>query len=398
MRHDWRVILSAALMATVVAPSRAEAGLLQERSETRQPPRSRGRVARTAAKTKKRRPQRNAGSSKKRGASIPFHQVLDELLSELHRDVRVLARDDISPLALASVEVTPNLTEDALVVLENGVTTTLQQIQGLQQVRCAACVSIRSRVEDDSWVVSRGITSRADARRVASDLGVKSFLFVDLEWVETRKQDYLVLNAEITQATSGMIIFSRRYLSTKTRAAYKRRGKKRLTDTPRVQEVLELLQEKPQYTHQLGVANVSLPDDVRAVGFSYRLGEIIGEEKRWTYGFTIQPYFTTNASSTRVGAALNLDIGYTARFANKYIPSLRFGPAVALYLGNTGLRTELEEGSGATEAVNLAPAVGGGVELLSHMNIGLRLRTMAVIPSGGSVESVVVAGVFWLWE
>src|SRR5262249_30055372 len=106
----------------------------------------------------------------KPGKGQSFYQLLDEVLDEAVNDMAKLGLDDLSPVAIGAVHISPNLSTELEETIVLRLTAMLGKVPKLKQVHCASCFSVRSRVEGGDWVVTRGIVGRDDMKRVATEL------------------------------------------------------------------------------------------------------------------------------------------------------------------------------------------------------------------------------------
>src|SRR4051794_12199677 len=75
----------------------------------------------------------------KRSPGTSFYQLLDEIIDELVKDLAKLPIDDVSPMAIGAVHVSPNISTELEETLAVRLTAQLAAVPGLKQVHCASC-------------------------------------------------------------------------------------------------------------------------------------------------------------------------------------------------------------------------------------------------------------------
>ncbi len=317
---------------------------------------------------------------------LPFYQLVGELVDDMALDVSDVPRDDISPIALASVHLSSNLSPELEASLQTRIMARLQQIGGLKQSYCNACFSARSRTEDNDWVVSRGLVSLADMRQVAQDLGVHTFLSIGLEWIQEKDDEYLALNVHIVRASDGTIVYARRILSDETRAAMARDHRHPQTPEERRAELEAMLKNSPDYGNEAFGGYTLMPTKQggsQGLAFAYRLYERFGPKKAFAYGIQLQPFISIDGTGVFGGFALAV-LTYTVSFENALIPHFRLGIDAGPVI------------TGTTNGNTVAGALL--LEVLTHAGFGLMLQAH-FIPQTVNIGGIgFTAAVGWTWE
>jgi len=314
--------------------------------------------------------------AKKRAAGTPFFQLLDEVVEEMVREFARLPADDLSPMAIGSVNIAPNLSntlEDTLVVR---LTAQLAKVPGLQQVHCATCFSVRSHTEGGDYVITRGIVGREDMKRVATEIGAQTFLAVGLEYVDG-EEEYIALNVRLFRAKNSSIVYARRILSSETEIALARDGKHKLTDDERRAELEAMLQSKPTYGHSIMVGYTGM-NSAGGVSFGYRIHESFGPKRDFLYGIQLQPFF----GSGLIGGNVLGVFAYTLKFQNVMVPRIRFGL-------DAGVIINVPDAS-----------FGAGLftEIITHLGLGIQARMMVSVPNGAVTAFSFNLGAMWAFE
>jgi hypothetical protein len=320
------------------------------------------------------------------GKGLSFYQLLAEMTDDLALDLSDVPMQDISPMALAAVHLSANLSPELEETLQTRTIARLQQINGLKQAYCSACFSSRSRTEGNDWIVSRGLVSLADMRAVAQELGVHTFLSIGLELIEEKDDDYLALNARIIRASDGTVVYARRILSDETRAALARDHRHAQTPEERRSELEAMLKNQPAYGHQAWIGYTFMPTKLggsQGLALGYRLYERFGPNKSLLYGIQLQPFISIDGTNVFGGFATFV-FAYTLSFDNAVIPRFRFG---------------VDAGPVVTGTVNgNTVAFSALVEILFHAGFAVLLHAHA-IPQTDNIGGIgITAAAGWTWE
>ncbi len=246
--------------------------------------------------------------------AIHIYQLVEEMVDEVVSDVSELNSSVLSPSAIRSVGLSPNLSKSFGEFVEATLVSALANKSDLTLKVCTACQSLRSRVEGSDWVVTLGLTQQEDLRREAQRLGVKSFL--DAKFSFFPGANIVALNVRFTAADDGRVLWSETYRSDATTASILRSGDRVVSRVERVKELERLLEARPYYGHILYVGASYIPHDSPAGGITgaalgYRLYEKFGQDRRWMFGIGAEGFanFGPNALlGSFVGATLNYEI------------------------------------------------------------------------------------------
>lgn len=319
---------------------------------------------------KRNKPDKNA---------VPFNQLLDEMLVEVAHELSALATEDISPIAIGSVNITPTLAHELEETLAIRLTSILADIPGLKQVHCAECFSVRSQMEGGDWVMRRGITGRADMLRVATEIHAKSFLAVGLEYYAD-ESEYLALNVRVLSAKTSEVLYARRILSSETAVALEREGKKVQTQAERRALLEDTLVGKPGLGHEIMLAWHVNSAAGHAALIGYRLFESFGPKRMLQYGFDLRTFF---GPGSPFGAHIMGVFNVVTRPANQRVPKFRFGVAggVLIMVPNATFDSGLL------------------IEMITHLGLGFSARVDFAVPTGPQVGAVSFSlGGVWAWE
>jgi hypothetical protein len=239
---------------------------------------------------------------------LSFDQLLDELLAELTVRLGRLPRADISPLALRSVQLSSNLAPELEETIAIRVNAALASIAGLTQVECAACFAVRSRIDKETWVVSRGVVDAAEVREVAREIGAQAFLDVRLEYLEVQPEEKLALTVRLVRGATSSILFAERLMSDQTTAALARSGHLAQSAEDRRAELEAMLLGRPHYGHAAIVGNLRVPYKsktfdgmISGISVAYRLYEMFGDRRANLFGLQMEGFIDPTLKPDKKG-------------------------------------------------------------------------------------------------
>jgi hypothetical protein len=220
---------------------------------------------------------------------VPVTQLIDELLDEL---VYQLGKEDartLSPMAVRWVKLSPNLRADLAQSIETRLSARLVKSTEIAQVVCTDCRAMRSRVEGRDWVVSLGAVHQADLRQIADDIGAKTFLDVDLQFIPGPPENQLTLAARAFRSTDARVLFASAIRADDTTAAVLRTGKKVPSREEQLAELERKLEQRPYYGLDAYLGAAWIPYDapgggVQGASVGVSVYERFGRDRRNMYG------------------------------------------------------------------------------------------------------------------
>lgn len=272
--------------------------------------------------------------------AIHIYQLVEEIVDEVVADVSELNPQVVSPAAVRSVGLTPNLSKQFGEFVEATLVTQIANKTDLTLKNCTACQSLRSRVEDGEWVVTLGLTRHEDLRREAKRLGVRAFM--DAKFSYFPGANVVALNVRFTAADDGEILWTETYRSDATTAAILRSGDRVLTRKERVKELERLIEQRPYYGHILYVGASHIPYDSPQGGLSgaalgYRLYEKFGQDRRWMFGIGAEGFANFSANNPLLGSFVGATLNYQILPPNLNQPIYRVGTtASGFFAGQEG--------------------------------------------------------------
>ncbi len=268
--------------------------------------------------------------------AVHIYQLVEEMVDEVVADVSAFANPTvISPAAVRMVGLTPNLNAEFGQFVEATLVTSLASGAGITLKRCMACESMRSRIEDDDWVVTLGMTRQEDLQREAKRLGVKAFLEARFSWFPGA--NIVALNVQFVRAEDGAILWAETYRSDATTAAILRSGDRVVSRAEREKELERLLEARPYYGHMLYVGGSFIPYDgpqggIGGAALGYRLWEKFGEDRRWMFGIGAEGFLNLSPLNPLLGSFIGASFGYELFPPDLNEPIYRVGGTVAGFI------------------------------------------------------------------
>ena len=270
-------------------------------------------------------------------SGVPLYLVFEEMIEELVAELQDAPRETISPLAVRRVRVSRQLSAWFSDQIQAQIINAVQQHTPHTVRRCLTCDSIRSRVDDDQWVVTLGVADQEQLRREAELLGVRTFMDVRVAYYPD--QNVATLMAEIFSAENGNVEWSRSYRSDATTAAILRTGQRIETREERVEELDRRLAQRPSLSHQpfLGVGLIpysGAQDIIFGAMLGYRLIEHFGEDQRWLFALTAEAFLNWS-DQPLFGGFVNAGLQYDLLPPNLNDFVFRVGAAVGAFIAGS---------------------------------------------------------------
>ena len=312
-------------------------------------------------------PNRVEGTMVTPGHDVRADDIVDEMLDEFSVDIARLGAAKISPVLLDRVRVSANMNPEYAHIFEARLAAAVFKAANLALVRCAECDATRSRVEGGEWVVSRGVTTREQARDVAKKYGARTFLDVALTMREEPAS--LSMDVEVVRAEDSSIAFAEGYRMDADRAMLYRGADHAQTREERLKELEDKLNQRPRYTAaiELGMMMVDAKSGAFWGGIGrYRLTERFGGDKEWEAGLTAAGFFSPN----HLGAGiLGMMFQGRAGRGNVYLSEFWFGVDGGVFVTGNGANTAL---LGATMRWQVGTRIGlhGALRYMVPFTVG----------------------------
>ena len=303
------------------------------------PPEPQGEIPAAASITARKRgdqPTRLEASLATPGRDVHADDVVDEMVDEFAADVARLGAARISPILLQRVRVSANMNPEYAHIFEARLAAAVFKAANVALVRCVECSATRSRVEGAEWVVTRGVTTRDEARGVARKYGARTFLDVALTLRE--RPASVSMDVEMVRAEDSSIAFAEGYRLDADRAILYRGADRAQTREERLKELEDKLNQRPRYTaaFETGVMMVNASTSGAFWGgiLRYRLTEKFGPDKQYEGGLALAGFINPDYLA---GGVLGLMLQARLGDGNAYLPSFWLGGDAGVFMtGNAG--------------------------------------------------------------
>ncbi|MCG8416686.1 MAG: hypothetical protein MJE77_01930 [Proteobacteria bacterium] len=269
---------------------------------------------------------------------IHIYQLVEEMVDEVMSDLDDLNSNAVSPMAIRQVRVSSNLSAPFADMVEGTLLTAIAGNTTHKVKRCAACGSLRSRVEDGQWVVTLGLVHHGDLQREAARLGVRTFLTARLSYFPGA--NIVAMQIEIVRAEDGAVLWTETYRSDATTAAILRTGDRVISRVERVRELERKLRARPHYGHIAYFGASYIPYDspkggLTGASLGYRIYEKFGAERRWMFGIGGEGFGNFRDEDGLFGAFLGASLLYEIFAPNLNRIVIRTGPTVSGFFSGT---------------------------------------------------------------
>ena len=268
---------------------------------------------------------------------IHIYQLAEEMIDEVIADVSELNASVLTPVALRQMSLTPNLDDQFGEFVESTLITALASHTEIAVKRCIACDAIRSRVDDNDWVVTRGLVHHEDLRAEAERLNANTFL--DARFSYFPGANIVAMQVEFFRADDGAVLWSETYRSDATTAAILRTGDRVESREERVAELERKLDARPYYGYHLTIGAGHIPYDhpdggLGGIMFGFRLYEKFGAQREHLFGIGAEGF--ANFSDEGILGSFIYGMYQTEIFSpNLNQPTIRTGPAIGGFFAGT---------------------------------------------------------------
>jgi hypothetical protein len=269
------------------------------------------------------------------GDLVSADDVVDEMVDELAADLAKLGAAHISPILLERVRVSDNMNPQYSHILEARLASAMFRAANVALVRCAECWTTRSRVEQSSYVITRGMASRADVQKVAAHYGARTYLDVSLTLHE--QPSSLTMDVELVRADDSSIAFAEYYRLDPEKAILYRGADTAQHREARLQMLQDRVNARPRFGHTVDLGAMMIPSNAGSVwgGLGrYQLTETFGSDEQYAAGLSLAGFLnTTSFAGGILGAVWQARMSDGGVWAPEWTVALHGG---AMITGNAG--------------------------------------------------------------
>ena len=319
------------------------------------------------------------------GETVNASDVVDEMLDELAADVAKLGGPRVGPLLLQRIQVSDNMNPEYASILEARLASAIYRAANIALIVCHECFALKSRLENGSWVVSRGITGRDQLKEVARKYGAQTMLAVSLSLQD--RPNSMAMDVEMVRAEDSSIAFAENYRLDAGRALLYRGADTAQAREARLQQIEDRLNQRPHLQTAAELGFMRVDSDQGAIWGG--TGRFILTEPfadRFSAGLSLGGFLnTTTLAGGILGGVFQARIGDPAFDAPEW--SLVINPGM-LITGNAGNAMLLLGGL----------RLLGGVRLALHADVGY-LASFQINNKGATYGGLVTElGVSFVWR
>jgi hypothetical protein len=221
------------------------------------------------------------------GPKVDANEVLDEIIDEWASDMARLGATRFSPLLFDRIRLTSNVAPQFGAILEARLTAALLRTAAVNVVRCAECSATRSRIENANWVVTRGVTSKAELAGLGKEYGAKALLSVSLT-VE-KEPALLAMDVELTRADDSTVLFAETYRASSDDAIIYRGADRAQSREQALKDLQRRLDARPLWTISALTEALYIPSTGQSGWAGLALVDLLergGPEREWMFGLS----------------------------------------------------------------------------------------------------------------
>jgi carbon monoxide dehydrogenase subunit G len=222
------------------------------------------------------------------GDTVDASDVLDEMIDELAADLARVGASRFSPLLFDRIRLSANVSPQFAEIVEARLAAALMRAANLSLVRCMECRGTRTRIESASWVVTRGITGRAQLAQIGRDYGARGLLSVSL--TVQQEPASMAMDVELIRPDDATVAFAESYRARADDALLYRGVDRAQGRQQRLEDLQRRLDARPLWGMAVSIEGAWIPVDGRpalygAIAMVHVL-ERIGEEREWRVGLS----------------------------------------------------------------------------------------------------------------
>lgn len=269
---------------------------------------------------------------------ISLPELLDEILADVVAEIAERPAQWVSPLAVRTVRLGANVEPGFGRRIVAALVTSIHAGTDVRVVECLECQLTRTEVVDGRWVVRRGLTTNAESRRVAAQIGAKSFL--DLSFGFEPETDQVQLDVQIVRAEDAVVLWSDTFRADSTTPMLMRSSFAPQRRKDRLRDLEMLLEGRPMYGYAANAGFMLLPYDDPVAGdiggatAGFRLYERFGEDRQVMFGLDMMGFLNTERLA---GGLFSAGMWWVFPRPDLVNPELRLGAkAGAFVAGSAG--------------------------------------------------------------
>lgn len=267
---------------------------------------------------------------------VTLTELVDEILADVVAELDLRPAKVFSPLAIRQIALGANVTPAFEARLESLVIAQLHAGTDIRVVECVECSAVRTRVVDGQWVISRGLATHADLKRVADELGLRSYL--DVAFGFDPDTGVLQMDFRVVRASDSVVLWSESFRADETTPMLMRSSDAPVRRKDRLQDLEMLLEGRPLYGYVATAGFMLLPysdptaGDIGGATAGYRIYERFGTERRVMFGLDLTGFLNT---SRLAGAVISAGSWWIPLRPDLVNPELRLGAKAGAFIAGS---------------------------------------------------------------
>lgn len=273
---------------------------------------------------------------------ISLPELIDEILADVVAEMAARPAKYISPLAIRNVQLGANINTGFAKRLTAQIVTMVHAGTDVRIVECLECRAARTQIVGDNWVITRGLSSTVEAKRVAEQIGAKAFM--DVSFGFEPETGVVQMDFSIVRADDAVILWADSFRADETTPMLLRSSHAPQRRKDRLRDLEMLLEGRPYYGHVASAGFMLLPyddpvdGDITGATAGYRIYERFGEERRVMFGLDLTGFINT---SRLAGGVLSAGVWWVPIRPDFIHPELRLGAKAGAFIagseGNAGI-------------------------------------------------------------
>lgn len=269
---------------------------------------------------------------------VTLPELLDEILADVVAEIAERPAKWVSPLAVRNVRLGANVEPGFGRRIVAALVTSIHAGTDVRVVECLECQATRTEVVDGQWIVRRGLTTTAEARKVAARIGAKAF--IDLSFGLDPDSDMVQLDVQIVRADDAVVLWADTFRADSTTPMLMRSSFAPQRRKDRLRDLEMLLEGRPLYGYGASGGFMLLPYDDPVAGdiggatVGFRLYERFGEDRQILFGLDMMGFLNTERLA---GGLFSAGMWWVFPRPDLVHPELRLGSkAGAFVAGSAG--------------------------------------------------------------
>jgi hypothetical protein len=198
------------------------------------------------------------------------------------------------------------------------------------------CNATRTRFVNGQWELTRGVATTAEMRRVAEEVGIKSFL--DVSFGFAPETGMVEMGFSVVRAHDSYVLWTDTFRADETTPLLMRSSEAPMKRKDRLRDLEMLLEGRPYFGYVATAGFMLLPHndpaegDIGGATAGYRIYERFGPDRRVMFGLDLTGFLNTERLSGAVISAGSWWVPIRPDFVN---PELRLGAKAGAFIAGT---------------------------------------------------------------